>query len=312
MNKSFKFKVGLFIIISVTVIICALFYIAFKKDLFADMRTYKLSSISGDGLTQGMPVVFSGFQIGKVFELELEDSGLVIITVKIPFKHDKWIRKDSKWTLEKPFIGSPRIVVTTENLNSKPLDDKTVVKINTIDDINEVIKKAQPLLEKVSTIAANVESMTGPKSDLEKTLANTQKITKLLSEKKNFLEMATGDPQSVAALNKAIQKVPEIMEDVNTIIKHVDELVGKTDEAVLGKEGSIQTVNSILRNFEAKLLKLDTTLENIAKITGDFAGSSNDLLLLRKEIDETVSSTNELIRDIKKLLPEEKKDIKLP
>ena len=57
-----EFKVGLFIVSTTIIILAALLYLANEKGFFAKVYTFTLSSKSGDGLTEGMPVVFSGIQ----------------------------------------------------------------------------------------------------------------------------------------------------------------------------------------------------------------------------------------------------------
>ena len=74
-------------------------YVAYKKGLFEKEHTYVLSSKSGENLTEGMPVVFSGFKIGRVDSLELNSDGVVVIKIKVSNRHLKWIRSDSIFIL---------------------------------------------------------------------------------------------------------------------------------------------------------------------------------------------------------------------
>ena len=66
-----EFKVGLFITITTIIIVASLLYLAHEKGLFAKIYTFTLSSKSGDGLTEGMPVVVTtnlkGRELEKMF-----------------------------------------------------------------------------------------------------------------------------------------------------------------------------------------------------------------------------------------------------
>ena len=95
MTVSRECKVGLFIVCTAVLLAAALLYLAAGKGVFETVHTFTLSSRSGDGFTEGMPVDFSGFNIGKVQSLELDDKGIVLIKIKIPDRHVKWIRSDS-------------------------------------------------------------------------------------------------------------------------------------------------------------------------------------------------------------------------
>jgi len=154
-----EIKVGLFIVCTTIIICLALLYLAREKGFFEIVYTFTLSSKSGDGFTEGMPVVFSGFDIGKVHALELNDKGIVLIKIKIPQRHIKWIRTDSTFIIYRPLIGAARIVVTTNNLNSKPMPNDKIPEVETVNDINDAIEKIQPLLEKITQIAENLERL---------------------------------------------------------------------------------------------------------------------------------------------------------
>ncbi len=118
-----EFKVGLFILITSLLIVASIGYVAYRKGVFSRVYTYTLSSRTGENLTEGMPVAVWGFTIGRVSSLELNDQGIVLIRIKIPERHIRMIRADSQFILDKPLIGSPRILVKTADLNGLPLVD---------------------------------------------------------------------------------------------------------------------------------------------------------------------------------------------
>jgi len=64
MDQKIEIKVGIFIAVTTLLIIIAVGYVAYKKDIFAKEYTYTLRSNTGENITQGMPVLFLGFEIG--------------------------------------------------------------------------------------------------------------------------------------------------------------------------------------------------------------------------------------------------------
>lgn len=309
-NMSREFKVGLFIVSTTIVILASLFYLAYQKGFFSRTYTFTLSSRSGDGLTEGMPVVFSGFNIGKVSTLELDESGMVLIKIKVPQTHVKWIKADSTFILYRPLIGSPRIVVATGNLNSPPLPENKTVPMETVNDINDAITKVQPLLDKISKIADNLEQLSSnlanPQGDLNLLLGNTQKITSTLSRKKSLLDMAVDDKESVESVHEALKKV-------KSITTKIDSMADKTDAQLYGKEGTLININIILKDIAGKLQKLDTTVDNINKISKDASESTKDLRLLRSDIDDAVTAIDDVVKKIDDLISTRKQpEFKLP
>ena len=305
-----EFKVGLFIVSTTVIILASLLYLANEKGFFAKVYTFTLSSKSGDGLTEGMPVVFSGFNIGKVSALELNDKGIVLIKIKIAQRHVKWIKADSSFILYRPLIGAARIDVVTNNLNSPALPEDKIVVMETINDINDAITKVQPLLEKITTIADNLErlsnNLANPKGDLNLILGNAQKITTTLSTKKSLLEMAVSDEESVKSVHEALRKIKDI-------VNKIDKMADKTDAQLYGKEGTLPNINIILKDIAGKLKKLDTTVDNINKISQDASEGMKDLRMLRSDIDDAVNAIDNVVKRLDSLISSKKKpEFKLP
>ncbi len=305
-----EFKVGLFIVSTTIIILAALLYLANEKGFFTKVYTFTLSSKSGDGLTEGMPVVFSGFNIGKVNALELNDKGIVIIKIKISERHVKWIKADSSFILYRPLIGAARIDVVTNNLNSPPLPEDKIVVVETVNDINDAIKKVQPLLDKITQIAENMERVTNnlanPQGDLNRILGNAQKITTTLSTKKSILEMAIADEESVRAIHEALKKLKDI-------VTKIDKMADKTDVQLYGKEGTLPNINAILKDVAGKLQKLDATVDNINKISKDTSEGMKDFRMLRSDIDDAVNAIDDVVRKLDTLISSKKDpEFKLP
>ncbi|MEN6468323.1 MAG: MlaD family protein [Smithella sp.] len=317
MTLSRELKVGLFIGCTAVTIILALFFLAAGKGFFEKMHVFTLSSKSGDGFTEGMPVVFSGFNIGKVQALELDDKGIVLIKIKIPDRHVKWIRSDSKFVLYRPLIGAARIDVNTSNLNSSPLDTNQITEVTVVNDINDAIAKVEPVLEQVTQIAENIEHLTrnlsDPKGDLNRALSNAEKITSNLASKKSLVEMAVSDEESVKALNDSLKKLKDITTSVDRILKKVDKMADKTDHEIYGKNGALPQINVILRDIVGKLQKLDKTVDNINKISTDTSEGMKDFHILRSDIDDAVNALGDVVKKLDAIIGSKKSpEFKVP
>jgi phospholipid/cholesterol/gamma-HCH transport system substrate-binding protein len=278
-----EIKVGLFVVCTTIIICLSLFYLAREKGFFEIVHTFTLSSRSGDGFTEGMPVVFSGFNIGKVQTLELNDKGIVLIKIKIPQRHIKWIKTDSDFILYRPLIGASRIVVETDNLNSGPLPENKIPEVETVDDINDAIEKVQPLLEKITKIAENLERLSGKIDDM------------------------------AAKTNEQVFGKEGTLPQVNKILKDVNQKLEKLNDQILGKEGTLPQINKILRDVAGKLEKLNTTVDNINKISTETSEGMKDFRTLRSNIDDTVKTLNDLTKEIDAIISKKKEpEIKVP
>ncbi len=296
MPKNIAFRVGLFVVVTVLLVTAFVGYVAYKKDVFSKVYTFTFSSKSGEGFSEGMPLVFSGFEIGKVQSLELNEKGIVLIKIKVPERHVKWIRSSTIFILDRPLIGSAKIVVYTENLNSPVLSTDMVTEIYPVDSINEAIQKVQPILKKIDTI-----------------LANSVKITTNLSGKETLLEMAIGDRESVKSINELLKKSKDIGYKLDSILKKADSLTTKTDESLFSTNGLIPRVMTMLKDIIGKLERLNATIDDLPEISSSVSKSTGDLDKLRQDIDATIDYSNELLKNIDRILPGKKeREIKLP
>jgi phospholipid/cholesterol/gamma-HCH transport system substrate-binding protein len=304
MPKNTEIKVGFFVVATILLVVLFIGYVAYKKDYFSNVYTFTLSSKSGEGFSEGMPVVFSGFEIGKVYDLELNEQGIVIITIKVPERHVRWLHSDSIFILDRPIIGSPKITVYTGNLQSPVLSTDTTPEVFPVDSIDDAIQRVQPLIEKAGAVADNIA-----------------RITATLSEKESLLEMAVGDKKSVASVNDTLQKLTSmgdraegILKNLERITAKLDGMAGKTDERLFGgEEGILPLVSSILKDILEKLKTLDAAVEDLPKLTGDVVRSTDNLELLRRDIDRAVDSVNEVLKGVERLIPVKKeKEIGLP
>jgi phospholipid/cholesterol/gamma-HCH transport system substrate-binding protein len=282
MIKNIEFKVGLYIVLSIAIIVSSLVYIAYKKDFLTDMNVYHLTIASADGVIEGMPVVFSGFEIGKITEVKLTPSGTVTVDIRVPKEHTKWVRKNSRFIFSKPLIGTPKIVVETNGSSFPMMPNRESAKIETADSINDAIAKAKPIMERVDSITSNLE-----------------KITSTLSSKSSLVSMATGNDSSGA-------DIAEMIKSAKKSTDRLEKLLEKTDKSMFEENGIAKQSKDIVVN-------INKNLENIKKITANAAEASNDLAPLMKEIDLALKSTNDLLVEIDGKIPfKEKKEIKLP
>lgn len=331
MMQRVEFKVGLFITISSLLILASIGYVTYKKGVFSKIHTYTLSSQTGDNLTEGMPVAVQGFTIGRVSSLELNNRGIVLIRIKIPERHIRMIRADSTFILDKPLIGSPRIVVRTTNLSGPPLSPQTVPELTESNDINEIIKRAQPIIDKADRIMGHFEQITAnlanPKGDVNRILQSAEVLVSRFSKRDSILEMAVGDPESVKSIHEALKRVRDITVKADGILKRVDGMAGtadgilqkfdgmagKTDGELYGQAGILPQFRNILRDLLAKLAKIDATFDNINKISTEAADSTKDLKVLRNELDLAVSAIGDLAAEIDRMIPfKAREEIRLP
>ena len=294
-------------------IVSFIVFILIKKNVFTNHIYFTLSSSTGEGITEGMPLLFSGFEIGKVERFELDDSGTVLVLVKVPDEHARRINKSSIFTLERPLIGSARFIVTTPNLNEPPANRDYVFETKMVDDINEVIKKLQPMVEKIDDIATNLKKLTDEESNLSKTLANVEKITNDLAQKRGIIEMMAGDKAAAAQFREGVAHLNNSLGEIENLVTNANKTLVKADDQILGDAGTISKVNVIVEDVNKKMADLDILIGSLIKSGENLQEGTKDMDLLRKELDSIINSVNSMVKDVRSVLPTtQDKEIGLP
>ena len=172
MNK-LHFKVGLFAVASLLLAGAFMVYLLHARGFFEGTFQLKFAAASADNVAPGVPVVFSGIEIGRVTTLGLNDEGGIIIHARFLKRNAKWLKENSTFTLDKPIVGGAKIRVESPDLNAPALPDNSTVLLLTSDISSEL----PALVERVKAILENVEHLTRKDGEIHATLANVQTVT---------------------------------------------------------------------------------------------------------------------------------------
>ncbi|HEY0663694.1 MAG TPA: MlaD family protein, partial [Thiobacillaceae bacterium] len=195
MNKM-HFKVGLFAAATLLLTGAFLVYLLHARGFFEDSFHLKLAAASADGVAPGVPVVFSGIEIGSVTSLELNDSGGIVIHAEFLERNAKWLKENSTFTLDKPIVGGAKIRVESPDLEAPPLPDNSTVLLLTSD----ISKEIPALVERVKAILDNVEHLTRKDGEINATLANLKTVTGRMTGEYGVLEGLLGSKEKARAL----------------------------------------------------------------------------------------------------------------
>lgn len=281
-------SVGAFVVLTTLLLISTAFYVIDKKGIFKPKFEFKLVTKDGNGLSEGMPVVYSGFEIGSVVNLELTKEGEVVMHIEIPSYQHKWIHEDSVFVLDKPLIGTPSIIVNTANLSSDLLKGNDSRDIVTKDGINELVAKVQPLLDEVQGVVTNVNKMTKDESDINKILYNVEVIT------------------AKVAKIEALSTIDETLLEVKSMVKRLKYqisdpkvgIVAKANAQLLGEHNSsMSMINATIADVQAKVKSLDATVAQVNKMSKSMGTMTDDVMFTVKKTDILIDKVDAMVSD---------------
>ena len=135
-------KVGLFFIIAAAGIIATVVFIGIERGVFTAKYRINFTVDKGTGFFEGMPVKLSGFKIGKIDSMSLDEHAKVKVTLLISKKYSKWIRQDSKAILTKEgFIGEGVIDISVGSMNKPIIEDSGVIQHEKARGLDEIVEE---------------------------------------------------------------------------------------------------------------------------------------------------------------------------
>lgn len=273
-----KIAVGAFVIVFTLLFAGIAYAVLLKKGLFDEKTPFHFYTDSAETIYIGMPVRYSGFEIGNLTEIVLTEGGKVHVRFSVNNLHLKWIRTSSVLQLEKPLIGSPAINVIT-TLETPPAAADAILPFVVRDDINVMVRRFEPVMKSLQHIASALEIVLGELSEKKDVFFHTLQNMEILSERlvneKALLTGLTGDANTTAVFKDTVV-------ELNALVK-------KLHTEIISPSGTrMQQVDVILLDIQHKLRTIDGTVNAV----GDY---EQTLIDLRSDIRTGIEKTDRLL-----------------
>jgi len=287
-----KLSVGIFMLIFSITVSSFIYLLLKEKGTFEKRYNYHFTTLSANSFHIGMPLKFSGFNIGMIDDISLKDDGTVFMTFSVNKENRKWVSKDSVLVIVKPLIGTPYIELHSV-LGNPILKADSTLKIEISDDINDMISKFEPAVNKLINIVNNIDIITTKfakdDSDLMLSIKNLQLFTKKLAEDRSILTSVTGDKNSTKNLINSINNTTKIIDDVHKITSSLDK------EILKPSSNTIKDLGLIMKDIKDKLKKLNGTVDAVA-------GYDKDIVELKNQISITIAKSNQIMDKVNRLM----------
>ena len=297
-----RLYVGLFVLILIVVSTTFTLLILEEKGTFEKRYNYHFMTTSADSFNIGMPLKFSGFKIGVIDNIELQNNGNVFMTFSVNEKNRKWIGVDTVLTLKKPLIGSAHIVVETQ-VGEEVLKEGSTLTIVVNDDINDMISKLEPAVERVISIIHNIDTITSSlakeDSEFTQTLQNLNKFSSNLARSDSLLTTITGDKNSTQSLVEALSQTENIMLEIKKISSDLSQISGALESKIIDPaELSLEQIEAIFKDVKEKLKAIDGTV----KAVGTY---DKELIEIKEQISVGLQKSNQIIDKVDAIVGDE-------
>lgn len=294
-------KIASFVAVAVAIVAAVVWVIGSENDLFSKKYQLTFTVEKGTGFTRGMPVKLSGFRIGRIKSVSLNESAAVDVVLQIDKKYQKWIRKDSTVKLVKEgLVGDAVIEVSVGSPRVAQLQDKeqiAYVKTKALDEMaDEIAEKVKPVLIEVRDIIGYVND---PKGDIKQSMRNLNVLSRNLESTRQRADMVlvkAGDDVGTisgklsTAVDNTSAKLTGVLDDTSLTVKKANSSLGRLDE-----------------KLPALLANTETSLKNVESLTRDLKQTGETVLpkvpALVKKSEETLHGTNEVLHAVKGTWP---------
>jgi len=123
-----KWKLGVFIVVGLVLLVFGLYYIGKQKNLFVSVFQLRSVFKNVSGLKQGNNVRFGGIVVGTVEGIQLLTDTSVLVNMNIKDEVRKFIKKDAIATIGSDGLVGDRVVLISPGIaNREPVKDNDVL-----------------------------------------------------------------------------------------------------------------------------------------------------------------------------------------
>jgi len=266
--------VGAFVLAAFAAIVSLVVFLGIENDLFSEKYHLRFRPDSGAGFTRGMPVKLSGFRIGRIQKISLDDQAKVVVRMRIDRKYQKWIRADSTATLlREGLVGDSVVSVSVGSPGSRVLPGDDFLPFLPEKDLSAL---AFELSDSVKTVLLEIREtvayINDPNGDLQQTLGNVRRLSANMEESRRrvdtLLVTATGtvarvDPvmdNLATAIDNAGRRLPVLLDRMEGTLSNTERISREFLEAT--KKGAPR-IPPLLRGAEELVEDADTVVKGM-------------------------------------------------
>lgn len=273
-----KGKIFLFSVIALISGLVLLFLIAKQRGLFIKMDEIYFITERATGLSTGMPVKVSGFKIGRLKSMKLQDDATVKVTLSIEHSQMKWLRTDSFAILTKEgLIGESIIeIIPGRDRQLKPGETIRFEKLKGIEEmagelkgeLTDIIKGIKELLNYINSPDGNVKKSL---SNLERVSGNliktTESMNKLLDElQKRTVSIGDKTEDTIAETKKRIEELSDLIAATKDSINNISKELLETAKTIK------HTTDRSSKDIPVVLEQTKRSLEDLEEILWSIKG----------------------------------------
>jgi phospholipid/cholesterol/gamma-HCH transport system substrate-binding protein len=153
-NKGLTWKLGIFIVSGLILLVLGLFFIGKQKNLFVSVFQLKAVFNNVSGLKTGNNVRFGGIAVGTVEGIQLISDTSVLVNMSIKSEIRKFIKQDATASIGSDgLVGDRVVLISPGRLNKEPVKENEIL-------LSHAPVETEQILEGLKTSADNAALIT--------------------------------------------------------------------------------------------------------------------------------------------------------
>lgn len=237
-------KLGLFIGVGLVLAVGLLLGLAVRQGYFAPKTPVYFEAASGSDLRPGMAVKLSGFKIGEVRRVALNEQARVDVEMQIEDRYMQWVKSDSLATLAREgLIGDSFISLSSGNPGLPALTPHDRLRFELGRSVGDIAfdlrNRVVPVIDEMHEL---LKYANDPEGNVRGSFAELRKLTEGLQASRRELDVTL---KQVSRLSSG--EVPATLEQARQALARVDASLAELEKTVpvLGAEAgrSLATLN---------------------------------------------------------------------
>lgn len=267
-------KVGLFITLALGIAALLMVGLAVRQGIFEAKTPISFVAPSGEGLSTGMAVKLSGFKIGEVSSISLDESAEVDVEMKIESRYMKWLRRDSVAVLSREgVIGDSYIAIQGGHRTASALAKDDIIGFRPSPTLSDVAADLRnriiPVIGEMTTL---LRFTNDPNGDLRQSIKHSKEL--------------------MVEFRQTRKKLDDVLANLNNLER--DELPGTLarTRTTLGEVDA--TLHRVQDEVPAVDSKLANTLHNVDQVlahSNQTLGRVDDIAISAREAAKHADAT---------------------
>ncbi len=282
-NRSDLILVGVFVLVTGTVLLGVLLWIA-GANIFRDNAQYTvLFDRSVSGLTPGATVEFQGVAVGRVADLYLTEDIPPRVAVVLDVRPGTPLRKDTRAALVGSLVTGIKFIQLQGGSDQEPLLPPDSWIAGDVTSLEQFRDRAVEMMDRALNILQRLDEKVFNEGNNEKLSQFVNDLSAVASSLRSGLEVfqAQGTTTTLADLVKQVSSVAHKLDSILTDLQaNKDQLVGGVTDTVKRVDETVIAIRELVRTLNAQL---SSTSGSVGTVLGD-------LSTVTQRLEETVDA----------------------